>query len=70
MISEMPLPTPFSVICSPSHMMKQVPAVRVKIVMILKPKPGSSTSACPGVFCDSSQVAMNQPWMTARNTVP
>ena len=50
--------------------MKQVPVVRVKIVMSLKPKPGSSTSDCPGVFCDSSQVAMNQPWMTARTIVP
>ena len=27
--SDMPLPMPRSVICSPSHMMKAVPAVRV-----------------------------------------
>ena len=28
-MSEIPLPTPFAVICSPSHMRKTVPAVRV-----------------------------------------
>ena len=28
MISDMPLPMPRSVICSPSHMMKAVPVVR------------------------------------------
>jgi hypothetical protein len=31
MISEMPLPMPRSVICSPSHMMKAVPVARVSI---------------------------------------
>jgi hypothetical protein len=30
MISEIPLPIPRSVICSPSHMMNAVPAVSVK----------------------------------------
>ena len=33
MMSEMPLPMPRSVICSPSHMMKAVPVVSVIIVM-------------------------------------
>ena len=33
MISEMPLPMPRSVICSPSHMMKAVPVVSVSTVM-------------------------------------
>ncbi len=32
MISEVPLPMPDSVICSPSHMMNTVPVVRVKTV--------------------------------------
>ena len=43
MISEMPLPMPFSEICSPSHMMSAVPAVRVIIVSSRKPQPGSGT---------------------------
>ena len=38
-----PLPMPRSVICSPSHMMKAVPVVRVSTVMSLKPIPGCST---------------------------
>ena len=38
-----PLPMPRSVICSPSHMMKAVPVVRVSTVMSLKAQPG---------FCD------------------
>ena len=32
MMSEMPLPMPRSVICSPSHMMKAVPVVSVSMV--------------------------------------
>ncbi len=39
MIREMPLPIPRSVICSPSHMMKAVPAVRVMTVRTMKPIP-------------------------------
>ena len=31
MISDMPLPMPRSVICSPSHMMNAVPVVRLRI---------------------------------------
>jgi hypothetical protein len=37
MISEIPLPIPRSVICSPSHMTKIVPAESVSIVSIWKP---------------------------------
>ncbi len=41
MISEMPLPMPRSVICSPSHMMNAVPVVSVRImVRKRKPQPG------------------------------
>ncbi len=43
MISDMPLPIPRSLICSPSHMMKAVPVVRVSIVMATKDQPGLST---------------------------
>ncbi len=47
MIKEIPLPIPRSVICSPSHMMKAVPAVRVIMVMRRKDQPGSRTTASP-----------------------
>jgi len=43
MISEMPLPMPRSEICSPSHMMKAVPVVRVRMVSNLNPSPGFRT---------------------------
>ena len=38
--SDMPLPTPRSVICSPSHMMKALPVVRVSMTIRRKPQPG------------------------------
>ena len=40
MISDMPLPMPRSVICSPSHMMNAVPVVSVSTVISRKPQPG------------------------------
>ncbi len=43
MISDMPLPTPRSVICSPSHMMKAEPVVSERMVSSTKPKPGLMT---------------------------
>ena len=44
MISEIPLPTPRSVICSPSHIIKAVPAVRVMTVINRKSHPPSNTT--------------------------
>ena len=41
MISDMPLPMPRSVICSPSHMMNIVPVVSVSMQPRRKPQPGS-----------------------------
>ncbi|MND08351.1 hypothetical protein D3C83_309130 [compost metagenome] len=41
MISEMPLPMPRSVICSPSHIRNIVPEVSVMMVMTRKPQPGA-----------------------------
>ena len=38
--SDMPLPMPRSVICSPSHMMNALPVVRVSMVIRMKPGPG------------------------------
>ncbi len=40
MISDMPLPMPRSVICSPSHMTKVVPVVSVRTVIRRNPQPG------------------------------
>ena len=62
MISEMPLPMPFSVICSPSHMMSTVPAVRVSMVISRKVQPGSITTAAPpGLYMVSRPTAMPKP---------
>ena len=47
MMSEMPLPTPRSVICSPIHMMKAVPAASEMTVMRRKPQPGFATTMRP-----------------------
>ena len=44
MISEMPLPMPREVICSPSHIRNMVPPVSVIVVEIRKKKPGSLTT--------------------------
>ena len=41
--SDMPLPTPRSVICSPSHMMNTLPVVSVRMVINTKPRPGFGT---------------------------
>src|SRR5678815_703237 len=41
--SEMPLPMPRSVICSPSHMTKIVPVVSVRIVLNKNPHVGAPT---------------------------
>ena len=40
--SDMPLPIPRSVICSPSHITKIAPTVRITVVVRLKMKPGFS----------------------------
>ncbi len=44
MMSEMPLPMPRSVICSPSHMMKQVPVVSEITVISSNVIPGLATT--------------------------
>ena len=44
MISEMPLPMPRAVICSPSHIRNMVPPVSVIAVEMRKKKPGSATA--------------------------
>ena len=44
MISEMPLPMPRAVICSPSHIRNMVPPVSVTVVDSRKNAPGSVTT--------------------------
>ena len=44
MISEIPLPTPRAVICSPSHIRKMVPPTRVTTAVKRKNMPGSMTA--------------------------
>ena len=50
MISEMPLPMPRWVICSPSHIRNMVPPVSVITVEMRKKKPGSATTTGAGAF--------------------
>jgi hypothetical protein len=47
MIRDIPFPIPFSVIVSPSHMMKDVPAVNVMTVMRRNAHPGEMTMESP-----------------------
>ena len=47
--SDMPLPMPCSVICSPSHMTKIAPTVSVMTVVNTNSKPGVLTA--PGIAC-------------------
>ena len=77
MMSEMPLPMPRSVICSPSHMTKAVPVVSVRIAIrtngIFPPSEVGSrrTRNLPvGVVEPQSQRAIPAPWTTDRTTVP
>ncbi len=58
MISEMPLPTPRAVICSPSHIRKTVPPVRVMTVTRRKNMPGSTTAEPPPPRSPSRPTAM------------
>ena len=58
--SDMPLPMPRSVICSPSHMMNIVPVVSVSTHISRKPQPGLKTSGSPPARSSerSSQIAI------------
>ena len=65
MISEMPLPTPRLVICSPSHIRNSVPPVRVTTVETMKKSPGFWTSP----WLAERPMAMPADWNTASTTV-
>ena len=64
MISEIPLPMPRSVICSPSHMMNAVPVVSVSAHRIRKLQPGFVTAPAPN-WPFSSASASRPPWNSA-----
>ena len=57
MISEMPLPTPRWVICSPSHIRNMVPPVSVITVVRRKKRPGLMTAEPAGPDMPSSPTA-------------
>ena len=74
MISEMPLPMPRSVICSPSHMMNAVPVVSEIIVIDVEVPawdraPPRRTGAY-WVLLAISQLAMKNDWTSARTMQP
>ena len=61
-INDIPLPMPRSVICSPSHMIKAVPAVRVITVINRNAHPGiKTTGAPPGALILSSPTLIPNP---------
>ena len=49
-ITEMPLPTPNSVICSPIHMMRAEPAMKVMMMTIAGQMPEPSVVSMPSRF--------------------
>src|SRR5690242_20683458 len=65
MMSEMPLPMPREVICSPSHIRNMVPPVSVMVVDIKKKMPGLDTTL--PVPC--RPMAMPYDWNAASTTV-
>ena len=64
--SDMPLPMPRSVICSPSHMMNAEPVVSVSIVISTKP---TARDSCTKLPCRVSVIAMPNDCMAASSTV-
>ena len=70
MMSEMPLPMPRSVICSPSHMTSTEPAVKVIMVTMRNSQPGCSTTGVPaGLVMFSRPTAMPRPCTSVMSTV-
>ena len=69
MMSEIPLPIPRSVIISPSHMMKIVPAVIVRMVKSRKPNPGFGTIATSELR-RSRKIEIPAAWTIDSSTVP
>ena len=59
MISEMPLPTPRAVICSPSHIRNMVPPTRLITVEMRKNQPGSRTTPGLALEADGDAVGLH-----------
>ena len=70
MMIEMPLPTPRSVTCSPSHIRNTVPVTSVTIAVSTKPGPGLMTRALPAIDWPCRALEMPKACMVARPTVP
>ncbi len=58
MISEMPLPMPRLVICSPSHIRNMVPPVSVITVVMRKNMPGSVTTLVAALEADGDAIGL------------
>ncbi len=70
MISDVPLPTPRAVICSPSHIRNMVPPTSVVTVDMVKNRPGSSTMATPPPRAGPCRArAIPSAWAVASTTV-
>ena len=77
MRSEIPLPMPRSVICSPTHIMKAVPVVSVSMLIRRKPQPAWVTTSPTAaeserspLFIASRLIAMPKAWTSESAMVP
>ena len=70
MISEIPLPTPRAVICSPNHIRNRVPPTRVITVVKRKNKPPPMTAGPALELMPSRPTAMPYACSAVMNTVP
>jgi len=69
--SEMPLPMPRSVTCSPSHMRNAVPELSVTTHSRRNPQPGFNTTDAPvGDWICSRPMLMKRLWTIDSTTVP
>ena len=71
-IRDMPFPIPLSEICSPSHMIKTVPVVIVRIVRSLNPQPGFGTIGrlLTGLLRLSKKILIPKDWIRQIKMVP
>ena len=68
MIREIPFPIPFSVIFSPSHIKKSVPAVKTRTCNRPMPNPPEERATPPPLFALETQNTTNSAWMRQRPT--
>ena len=70
MISEIPLPMPRSVICSPSHTRNMVPVTRDTAAVNTNPYPEVTTISAPPADWPCSATEIPIAWNVASTTVP